>query len=187
MPHRLLDALESAMPTARTARPQAQRPQRQVDVIRHHQHLVVGDGEFCGGIHDRENLAGLARDWEAAEAAGRSLAPYIRTLNSIRRRHPALHQLRNLRFHTTDNDQLLAFSKRTGDDVVVVVCTTDPHGVREGVVRLDLDALGATPGGQVIAHDLVSDTTWVWDDHPYVRLDPHEQVAHIVHIRPGSV
>jgi hypothetical protein len=27
----------------------------------------------------------------------------------------------------------------------------------------------------------------VWGQYPYVRLDPHVQVAHIIHVRPGAV
>ena len=51
------------------------------------------------------------RDWAAAEASGRSLAPYLRRLNEIRRAHPALQQLRTLHFHAVDNPNLLCFSK----------------------------------------------------------------------------
>ena len=58
-----------------------------------------------------------SRDGPLARAA----AP---RLNEIRRAHPALQQLRNLRFHHVDSDDILAFSKRdeaTGDTVLVVV------------------------------------------------------------------
>ena len=44
------------------------------------------------------------RDWEAAEAEGRTLAPYLTRLNDIRRRHPALQWLRNIEVHSTDDD-----------------------------------------------------------------------------------
>ena len=86
------------------------------------------------------------RDWAAAEAEGRSLAPYLTELNAIRRAHPALQRLRNLRFHRTDNDQIIVLLQATGtarsDDTVLVVVNLDPHGVRETTVHLDLPALG---------------------------------------------
>ena len=85
------------------------------------------------------------------------------------------------------NDKIIAFSKRAGDDVVLVVCTLDPHGAREGVLDLDLAALGMRHGDNFAARDLVSGHTWVWGQYPYVRLDPHAQVAHIIHVRPGAV
>ena len=51
-------------------------------------------------------LGGAARD-------GYGIADYITELNRIRRAHPALHQLRNLRFHGVDQPELMCFSKRT--------------------------------------------------------------------------
>jgi glycosidase len=39
---------------------------------------------------DSEKYQIKIRDWDAAEAEGRSLAPYLTRLNAIRRAHPAL-------------------------------------------------------------------------------------------------
>ncbi len=46
---------------------------------------------------DNEKFELRPRDWAAAEAQGRSLAPFLARLNAIRRANPALHRLRNLR------------------------------------------------------------------------------------------
>src|SRR5207249_3071096 len=46
------------------------------------------------------------RDFERALAEGRSLEPWVRRLNEIRRAHPALRQLNTLRFHEIDNEAL---------------------------------------------------------------------------------
>ena len=151
----------------------------------------LGDDRAAGNgkeeYLDSEKYEYRPRDWAAAEESGRTLTPYLARLNEIRRAHPALHRLRNLTFHPTTNDKLLAFSKREGDDVVLVVCTLDPHGAREGVVELDMPALGLHWTDNFAARDLVSGHTWVWGQFPYVRLDPHQHVAHIVHVRPGAV
>ena len=149
------------------------------------EHVAVrpGSEEYL----DSEKYQYRPRDWTAAEESGHTLAPYLTQLNGWRASHPALRRLRNLRFHGSDNDRIIAFSKREGDDVVLVVCTLDPHGVREGVLDLDLEALGMRHGDNFAARDLVSGSTWVWGQYPYVRLDPHAQVAHIVHVRPGAV
>ena len=48
------------------------------------------------------------RDFAAALNEGRSLEPYLTRLNEIRRAHPALQQLRDIHFHHTDNDQVIA-------------------------------------------------------------------------------
>jgi starch synthase (maltosyl-transferring) len=148
-----------------------------------HVALRPGSEEYL----DTEKFQYRPRDWAAADASGRTLAPYLAQLNAWRAAHPALRRLRNLTFHRTGNDSLIAYSKREGDDVVLVVCTLDPHGVREGVLELDLEALGLRHGESFAARDLVSGSTWVWGRYPYVRLDPHVHVAHIVHVRAGAV
>jgi starch synthase (maltosyl-transferring) len=136
---------------------------------------------------DSEKYEYRPRDWAGAEASGHTLAPYLTLLNAFRAAHPATRRLRNLYFHRSDNDKILVFSKRDGSDVVLVVCTVDPYGAREGILDLDLEALGLEAGDSFVAHDAVSGDAWVWNRNPYVRLDPHSQVAHIIHVRPGAV
>lgn len=135
---------------------------------------------------DSEKYAYRPRDYAAAEAAGRSLAPYLKLLNDVRRRHPSLQQMRNLTFHEVDNDQIIAFSKRDGDDVVIVILTLDPFGTREATVTLDMPALGMDWHDSFRVRDEVGQTTFVWRQHNYVRLDPHAQCAHILHVRRGA-
>ncbi len=140
---------------------------------------------------DNEKYEFKARDWERAEREGHSLAPYLTRLNEIRRQHPALQRLRNIVFHPTNDDTVIAYSRRltaaqspTGRaDLVVVVAALDPHGVRETFVHLDLAALGLAPGSSFVAHDLVTGQEWHWGDTVYVRLDPHVEPVHVVHVR----
>ncbi|WP_242682577.1 alpha-1,4-glucan--maltose-1-phosphate maltosyltransferase, partial [Herbiconiux sp. SYSU D00978] len=88
---------------------------------------------------DNEKYEFKPRDYAAAEARGASLAPYLRRLNAIRREHPALHQLRNLETHWSDDDSIIVYSKHlskrfspTGEaDTIIVVANVDPHSVRE--------------------------------------------------------
>ena len=149
------------------------------------EHVAVrpGSEEYL----DSEKFEYRPRNWAAADASGQTLAPYLTLLNEIRRAHPALHRLRNLRIHRSSNDKIIAFSKREGDDCILVVCSLDPHGAREGVLDLDLPALGLHWGDSFAARDLISGHTWVWGQNPYVRIDPHQHVAHVVHVRPGAV
>ncbi|GAA4284495.1 alpha-1,4-glucan--maltose-1-phosphate maltosyltransferase [Brevibacterium daeguense] len=90
---------------------------------------------------DNEKYEYKQRDFDAALAEGRSLAPYITRLNEIRRMHPALGELRNVTIHGSDDDSVLVFSKRKGEDVLIIVLNVDPHSTRETMVRLDLAAL----------------------------------------------
>jgi starch synthase (maltosyl-transferring) len=130
------------------------------------------------------------RDWAAAEREGRSLAPYLSTLNRIRKNHPALHWLRNLRFHHADGDEIMVMSKRYGEgrdaDVVLVVVNLDPRNARETTVRLDLPALGMDWGETFDVHDEISGANYQWGHENYVRLDPAIEPAHIFTVRPRA-
>jgi starch synthase (maltosyl-transferring) len=133
---------------------------------------------------DTEKFQLRPRDYDGAIARGESLAPFIKRLNQIRRAHPALRQLRTLRFYHSENDGILAFSKRDPDsgDTMLIVCSTDPHGAREGWIHLDMDALGV--GGQqgFTVSDLLSGANYDWGQHNFVRLTP-DQPAHIFTVR----
>ncbi|MCZ4500046.1 MAG: alpha,4-glucan:maltose-phosphate maltosyltransferase [Marmoricola sp.] len=132
---------------------------------------------------DSEKYEVRARDWAAAEAEGRSLAPYLTRLNEIRRAHPALRQLRDLTVHDSDDDGVVVFSKTSDADTVIVVLNVDPHGVHETMVHLDLAALGLAPGSWFEVHDELSGQIWSWSEDNYVRLDPSVEVAHILTVR----
>src|SRR3954447_10221459 len=92
------------------------------------EHVAVkpGSEEYL----DSEKYQYRPRDWAAAESAGDSLAPLLTRLNAARQAHPALRQLRNLRWHHADDEHFLAYSKCTvveggGDDRVLVVVNLD--------------------------------------------------------------
>jgi starch synthase (maltosyl-transferring) len=146
-----------------------------------YEHVAVrpGSEEYL----DSEKYQYRPRDWELARKQGRTLAPYLTQLNGIRRAHPALQDLRSLHFHPADDPDIIAFSKRDGDDLVLVVCTLDPGRERSATVWWDMGALGMSAEERFVAHDLVTDTTWTWGRDTFVRLSPWEHVAHIVHVR----
>ena len=143
---------------------------------------------------DNEKYEFKARDWVAAQKTG--LPDLLTRLNAIRREHPALQRLRGLTVHPTENDAILAFSRRVTAaqspdgraDTVLVILTTDPHNIREGVVHLDLEALGvaapADPDARAFhAYDLLSGAVYGWGANPYVRLDPWHNAAHVIGVR----
>jgi starch synthase (maltosyl-transferring) len=135
---------------------------------------------------DSEKYQLRPRDFAAAIADGRSLAPLIAKLNRIRREHPALHQLRNLVVHHCDSADIVAFSKRdaaTGD-TVLVICTVNPHEWREATVTLDLAALGMTWDSGCTVRDQLTGAEYEWGERNYVRLDPHAQPAHVFTVHP---
>ncbi|MDQ3939772.1 MAG: alpha-1,4-glucan--maltose-1-phosphate maltosyltransferase [Actinomycetota bacterium] len=114
-----------------------------------------------------------------------SLVPYITRLNDIRQKHPALSRLTNLTFHSVDKDHVIAFSKTSpGDDAILAIVNLNPFHWEEATTNLDLGALGVEAGRPFEVHDLVTDTTYVWNGpQNYVRLDPSVEPAHIFRVR----
>ncbi len=149
-----------------------------------YEHVAVkpGSEEYL----DSEKFQVRIRDWDGAAAEGRTLAPYLTRLNEIRRAHPALRLLRNVTIHSADDENVLVFSKTAGDDTVIVVVNLDPHGTRETMVHLDLAALGVVGRDTFEVHDEVTGADWTWSQHSYVRLDPHDEPAHVLTIRSNA-
>lgn len=128
---------------------------------------------------DTEKFQLRPRDFAGAEARGHSLVPLITRLNAIRHQHPALQRLRGLRFHSTPDDAVLAYSRVEGDDVVLTVLLLDPYNVHETVVDIDETALGFPSHAEFDVTDLISGERWRWGRRNYVRLDPWTRVAHV--------
>jgi starch synthase (maltosyl-transferring) len=152
---------------------------------------------------DSEKYQYRPRDWETAARDGLGIAPFIADLNRIRKQHVALHWLRNLRFHSVDQPQLICFSKRVygagtiserpseraapkpgerdgnAADTVLVVVNLDPHQAREATVWLDMPALGMDWHEGFTVTDELSGEIFSWGQANYVRLDPAVRTAHI--------
>jgi starch synthase (maltosyl-transferring) len=169
-----------------------------------YEHVAVrpGSEEYL----DSEKYQIRVRDWDAADKEGTTLAPYLTMLNDVRRRHPALQQLRNVVIHSSDDENVLVFSKHerpvvsTGStdgsrgstdgtdgtdvgDLVIVVINLDPHAARETMVHLDLPELGLDWHDSLAVHDEVTGQDWHWGQHNYVRLDPYTEPAHLLTVR----
>ncbi|MBW8706049.1 Alpha-1,4-glucan:maltose-1-phosphate maltosyltransferase 1 [Streptomyces sp. MBT84] len=137
---------------------------------------------------DSEKYQLRARDWEAAEREGRTIAPLITRLNAIRRASPALRQLRDLHFHHADKDEVIVYSKRSGSNTVVVVANLDPHHTQEATVSLDMPRLGLDWHESVPVRDELTGVTYHWGRTNYVRLSPGEAPAHVLTVlRPSSL
>ncbi|WP_129842593.1 alpha-1,4-glucan--maltose-1-phosphate maltosyltransferase [Streptomyces sp. RFCAC02] len=142
------------------------------------------------------------RDWARADEEGRSITPLITVLNELRRRHPALRQLRDLHFHYSNNEHILAYSKRSRTphaDCVLTVVNLDPHHTHEATISLDMAQLqgcGLTPAQEGGAEpfpvcDELTGATYYWGRDNYVRLEPgrsgaYASSAHILALRPSS-
>jgi len=105
----------------------------------------------------------------------------IGTLNAIRNRHAALKSLRTIRFHPTNNGEIIAFTKADRDDRVLVVCSLNPHSTVEGEVYLDLDALGLPHESLLRITDELTGASFTWGSTGFVRLPPSSP-AHVATI-----
>ncbi|MFF9848560.1 alpha-1,4-glucan--maltose-1-phosphate maltosyltransferase [Streptomyces litmocidini] len=134
---------------------------------------------------DSEKYQLRPRDWESAERSGATITPLITALNRIRRRHPALRRLRNLTFHDVDNPQVIAYSKRSGSNIVLVVVNLDPHHTQEASVSLNMPELGLDWHETVPVRDELTGETYHWGRTSYVRLEPGVAPAHVLVLRPS--
>lgn len=131
---------------------------------------------------DSEKYELRPRDFAGARNRAHSLEPFLTRLNEIRRQHPALCQLRTIRFHAVDNDALIAYSKfdpQTGDAVLVVV-NLNPFTAEQGTVWLDMGALGMQSYDGFRVRDEITGEEYQWGQSNYVRLEPARAVAHVL-------
>jgi starch synthase (maltosyl-transferring) len=109
----------------------------------------------------------------------------VRRINHIRRDNPALHLYDNLRFHGSDNHQILVYSKATPDkhNIVLGVVNLDPFWTQSAWVDVAAHEWGASGDQPYVVHDLLTDERFTWrGNHNWVRLDPHVQPAHLFRV-----
>jgi starch synthase (maltosyl-transferring) len=112
------------------------------------------------------------------------LTEMIALVNRVRRENPALQQNATLTFHETTNDEILCYSKSSGDNVVLTVVNVDPHNPQSGYIELDLNALNLDANRPFQVHELLSGARYTWHGpRNYVQLNPMVVPAHIFRIR----
>jgi starch synthase (maltosyl-transferring) len=115
-----------------------------------------------------------------------SLKELIARLNRIRRENPALQSDRSLRFHETDNEQIICYTKQSedGDNVIVVAANLDPHHVQSGWVNVPIETFGLEPLESYQVHDLLTGARFLWHGaRNYVELNPQTIPAHALRLR----
>ncbi|MEZ4297179.1 MAG: alpha-1,4-glucan--maltose-1-phosphate maltosyltransferase [Polyangiaceae bacterium] len=115
-----------------------------------------------------------------------SLRHVIAQVNRIRKANPAIKSFGSLRFHKTDNDLVLCYSRSSEDEknLLLVVVNLDPRHTHSAWIDLDLEALGIAPDRPIQAHDLLGGDRYSWlGSRAYVELSPQLMPAHIFSIR----
>ena len=148
-----------------------------------YENLPIAEGKE--EYRDSEKYEIRIRDWNGAIKKGLSLAPFITELNAIRKKNIALQRLRNLIFHETNSDQIIAYSKRERDNLILVVVNLDGVHAREATINWNLAALGLNTD-QFEVQDLLDGSKYRWSSSTYVKLDParpNGKVAHIARVK----
>ena len=148
-----------------------------------YEHIPIAEGKE--EYRDSEKYEIKVRDWSGAAKKGLTLAPFITQLNKIRRENIALQRLRNIHCHSTDSDQIIAYSKREGDNLLLIIVNLDGFHAHETTVHWDMWALGIE-GDDFQVTDLIDNSIYNWSRDTFVRLDParpHGKVAHIARVR----
>lgn len=138
-----------------------------------------------------------------------SLRPLITRLNKARHENSALQSDRSLRFHRTDNDMIICYSKTAGlrpsavghrpsaragheeptapANIIVTVVNLDPMHTQSGWVLLPLHAFGIGADDPFEVHDLLADVHYTWrGEWNFVQLNPHALPAHVFAVHPSE-
>ena len=115
-----------------------------------------------------------------------SLAPLLGRLNRIRREQPAFAHLRTLRFHGTDNQALLCYSKTdpagNGPPVLVVVNLDADHRQGGWRRRRPRSRSACRTGATTTSSDQLTNATYRWHGNAnFVELDP-SYPAHVFRV-----
>ncbi len=139
---------------------------------------------------DNEKYEYKPRDYSGETA--QEMMGLLTTLNGIRRRHPALQRLRNLKIHETTHPGVVCFSRHldawespTGvADTVIVVVNLDPHDTAIGAIHLDLSALKIRGSSSSCfkVRDELDGKVYDWGAANYFELNPNDRPAHIMSI-----
>jgi starch synthase (maltosyl-transferring) len=106
------------------------------------------------------------------------LLPLVAALNRARRENRALQYLDNVTVLETENAQLFAYLKRTGENIVITVVNLNPLETHEGVCQIPVST-GLPPTYRV--RDLLGGDEWNWHlGRNYVRLAPGQ--AHLLRV-----
>jgi starch synthase (maltosyl-transferring) len=125
------------------------------------------------------------RDWDLDRPD--SLKNMIAKVNRIRREHPALHSNKSIKFHETENEEIICYSKqaefdgndpRLKTDLIVVVVNLNPYHPQSGKITLPLESFGLNPKRPYQLHELLNNDQFsVRGEFFQVELDPNTNPA----------
>jgi len=111
------------------------------------------------------------------------LTEVITKVNAARKVNPALQNTNNIKWCAIDNDHMLAYYKKTGDNCILCIVKLDPHNKQFGHVQMPLYDLGLHPGDEYQVFDVITGNTYTWNQEwNYVQLEPWDLPVHLFRI-----
>jgi starch synthase (maltosyl-transferring) len=114
-----------------------------------------------------------------------TIAPLIARVNAIRNENAALQNDWSVRFHSTENDQIISYSKESddGSNLILTVVNLDPKNTQAGMVTLPLNELGIPEDRGYDVEDLLTGARYLWNGpRNFVELNPTRMQGHILRI-----
>jgi starch synthase (maltosyl-transferring) len=128
---------------------------------------------------DSEKYEIRVRDWNAPG----NLTSEIAALNRIRRENVALQDWRNVEFFRADDEEVLFFSKQSGDNLIFVAINLDPFAARDALLWMPIGDHEVPDDAEYGVEELLGETKHVWRGSPHRwRLDPHLNPAAIFRV-----
>lgn len=103
------------------------------------------------------------------------LITIISKINKVRHEQEALQQTNNIKFCTIENDNLLAFYKWNDDrtNELLIIISLDPYYAQQGSLQLPLSDLGISHGQNIQVHDLITESSYNWQNEwNFIELHP---------------
>jgi starch synthase (maltosyl-transferring) len=138
----------------------------------------LAEGQAIHGTEeyaDSEKYQFRTWDWDRPG----NITELVSRVNGIRHAHRALQFDATLRFHATDNPEIIAYSKRAPDasEWLLTIVNLDPLHMQHGHVEV----AGFAPDDVYTVRDLIDEVTYNWRGAwNYVRFDPDIRQGHIL-------
>ena len=84
------------------------------------------------------------------------------------------------------SQQVIVYSKKSGEDVVITICNLDPTSIAESEIVLDMEALGLAAGDVFLVHDEITGQSWRWGQRAFVRLTFDDPAHVLTVVRQGD-
>ncbi|MCL4359235.1 MAG: alpha-1,4-glucan--maltose-1-phosphate maltosyltransferase [Candidatus Thermoplasmatota archaeon] len=114
-----------------------------------------------------------------------NITQLIASLNSIRRENISMQEFGNLRFHQSDNPNIIFYSRVSADrkNAILVAVNLNPRELHSANLKVPLDLLGVSGDTPYKIMDLLTGELYVWQGmYGYVRLTPDQRMAHVFRV-----